>query len=604
MHLALVLVAAFFVSQQQVCLGASGVSQMLTPGGRAAGGHGLWNSPTPRPPSQLRSPISGLPRPGSVGKLLSRTPAQATPQHRRPVLTPTEMLLATDTIKDVDVEDHGSCSRASGEESESSRGVKRVMDSTSKSIMSASSHSRGRTGRTRDLEQEAMHLEMSELKSTLQEQVQDLAQFRGMMEGALKAKEAEVSRLRRKLDLASSRGKELEDRAQDASHEVERLNEALERQVNAMQEMAVNIKSADDATRHEMASIHVELAAARAALAAAESGRSEAESLLRAARQEMVSLGLHMKSVRERNDAQIKEAKLKNEAAARLQQTVEGLQGEVARLRALAARNQSEMEQLMEMERMRAENSKLLAERKLVDDERRRLHCEIQELKGNIRVVLRVRPLNADEKAAGQTLRFIGPTAPSGYGVELANPGGRDGAHRFVFDSLLEPDATQDAAFSEVSQLVTSILDGYRVCVFAYGQTGSGKTYTMEGPPGSGEESPERGMILRAVSTLFEEAAEREKRGWAHSIQVSFLEIYNEGLRDLLDNRYGFDKKMDIKTDPGTGMTHVSNLITMEVLDCNVGHCSHASSLCSHVPLIPISAIFSEELILCIPDTA
>lgn len=43
------------------------------------------------------------------------------------------------------------------------------------------------------------------------------------------------------------------------------------------------------------------------------------------------------------------------------------------------------------------------------------------------------------------------------------------------------------------------------------------------------------------------------------------MEIYNEGLRDLLDNRYGFDKKMEIKTDTATGMTYVTNLISMEV---------------------------------------
>jgi kinesin family protein C1 len=121
-----------------------------------------------------------------------------------------------------------------------------------------------------------------------------------------------------------------------------------------------------------------------------------------------------------------------------------------------------------------------------------------------------------------------------------------------------------------VSQLVTSILDGYRVCMFAYGQTGSGKTYTMEGPPGCGDGSADRGLIPRAVSKLFEEAAERETRGWKTSVQVSFLEIYNEGLRDLLDNRPGLEKKMEIMTDPATGMTYVTNLITMEVLDCKV----------------------------------
>jgi hypothetical protein len=54
--------------------------------------------------------------------------------------------------------------------------------------------------------------------------------------------------------------------------------------------------------------------------------------------------------------------------------------------------------------------------------------------------------------------------------------------------------------------------------------------------------------------------------------QVSFLEIYNEGLKDLLDNRYGYEKKMEIKTDAATGMTYVTDLISMEVVHCVYVH--------------------------------
>ena len=56
-----------------------------------------------------------------------------------------------------------------------------------------------------------------------------------------------------------------------------------------------------------------------------------------------------------------------------------------------------------------------------------------------------------------------------------------------------------------MSPLVTSVLDGYNVCIFAYGQTGSGKTYTMEGPEGN------RGVNYRAIKEMFEVSKGREE---------------------------------------------------------------------------------------------
>lgn len=76
--------------------------------------------------------------------------------------------------------------------------------------------------------------------------------------------------------------------------------------------------------------------------------------------------------------------------------------------------------------------------------------------------------------------------------------------------------------------MVTSVLDGYNVCIFAYGQTGTGKTYTMEGT------EEKRGVNYRTLEELFKIAKERSEN-FAYNISVSVLEVYNEQIRDLLD---------------------------------------------------------------------
>ena len=73
----------------------------------------------------------------------------------------------------------------------------------------------------------------------------------------------------------------------------------------------------------------------------------------------------------------------------------------------------------------------------------------------------------------------------------------------------------QAEVFEDISQLVQSALDGYRVCIFAYGQTGSGKTHTMLGSPA------DRGMIPRAMDQLFASAAAMQEQGWSFEMQVS-----------------------------------------------------------------------------------
>lgn len=81
--------------------------------------------------------------------------------------------------------------------------------------------------------------------------------------------------------------------------------------------------------------------------------------------------------------------------------------------------------------------------------------------------------------------------------------------------------------FQDTAPFVTSVLDGFNVCIFAYGQTGTGKTFTMEGT----EEA--RGVNFRTLEQLFCIIRERQKL-YRYDVSVSVLEVYNEQIRDLL----------------------------------------------------------------------
>ncbi|KAE9115710.1 Kinesin-like protein [Phytophthora fragariae] len=153
--------------------------------------------------------------------------------------------------------------------------------------------------------------------------------------------------------------------------------------------------------------------------------------------------------------------------------------------------------------------------------ERKRLFNLVQELKGNIRVLCRVRPISKSEVAQGS--KMICKFTPE----EITLTGDKGKVKTWEFDHVFDMNSTQDQLFSEVKPLVTSILDGYSVCIFAYGQTGSGKTFTMSGPPEN------LGINTRSLQELFERKSDRMKE-YQDEITVSIMEIYNEQIRDLL----------------------------------------------------------------------
>ncbi|KAI0080229.1 kinesin-domain-containing protein [Panus rudis PR-1116 ss-1] len=210
---------------------------------------------------------------------------------------------------------------------------------------------------------------------------------------------------------------------------------------------------------------------------------------------------------------------------------------------------------------------------------RRKLHNMVQELKGNIRVFCRVRPLLPSDLTSVNGLLRSSSSSGEGSGrntpeneeqlrqraraaieypdtldhkeivvrsaSENAMGQERTDQWMFTFDRVFEPHSTQAEVFEEISQLAQSCTDGYNVCVFAYGQTGSGKSFTMEG----GSNEADAGMIPRAVEQVFQVAEELKSKGWEYKMAGQMLEIYNETINDLLGKGEFDKKKHEIKHD-------------------------------------------------------
>ncbi|KAI0124054.1 P-loop containing nucleoside triphosphate hydrolase protein [Xylariales sp. AK1849] len=186
------------------------------------------------------------------------------------------------------------------------------------------------------------------------------------------------------------------------------------------------------------------------------------------------------------------------------------------------------------------------AKLRVEETRRRKLFEQLQTLKGNIRVMCRIRPGRNDtgnaqmETEIGDYDDHIGKMTlmvpnKNYLGEEYLDPRAYD------FERVFERHEGNKVVFEEISQLVQSALDGQKVCIFCYGQTGSGKTYTMS----SGEDS----IIPCATKMIYEQAEALKDAGWTYKMSGSFTEVYNEKLYDLL-GRDGTRNQVELRQDP------------------------------------------------------
>ena len=189
----------------------------------------------------------------------------------------------------------------------------------------------------------------------------------------------------------------------------------------------------------------------------------------------------------------------------------------------------------------------------------------------NVLVAVRVRPLMKHDVIKKSCVRVLDnkivvildpALAADKVDILRAN---RNREKQYAFDYVLDPTSTQDSAYLHTTKfLIHGVLDGFNATVFAYGQTGSGKTHTMIGSPN------DPGIMVKVMEDLFiYSASQCKQQGNAHRIIVSFLEVYNENIRDLLSE---VEEYLDLREDPikgpvVSGITEVETKSSTEIMN-------------------------------------
>lgn len=179
---------------------------------------------------------------------------------------------------------------------------------------------------------------------------------------------------------------------------------------------------------------------------------------------------------------------------------------------------------------------------------RKALHSTIEDLKGNIRVIVRLRPWLQNERkdAAASFSAFPDAQIEVSDDTTVSVTTGSMGRKKSEFFRALGPSASQQEVFEELKPLIQSACDGFNICVMAYGQTGTGKTYTIHGDSESA-----KGVVPRAVEDLF--ATLNSDAETNYTIKCSMVELYMDKLNDLLSGESS--NSLEIRQTPGNGTT-------------------------------------------------
>ena len=166
-----------------------------------------------------------------------------------------------------------------------------------------------------------------------------------------------------------------------------------------------------------------------------------------------------------------------------------------------------------------------------------------------VRVVIRNRP--AQESSENITMEKDGRTVTIRQSSATVGGGAKQELLSFSCDAVLD-NASQETVFEEVARpICDAVLDGFNGTIMCYGQTGAGKSFSMVG---DGQDYQLRGIAPRAFGLIFREMGNRPE--WVYTARISFLEIYNENLYDLLATlpEFGPRTELSLLSDGRSGV--------------------------------------------------
>ncbi|EDW69290.1 kinesin-like protein KIF3A [Drosophila virilis] len=167
----------------------------------------------------------------------------------------------------------------------------------------------------------------------------------------------------------------------------------------------------------------------------------------------------------------------------------------------------------------------------------------------NVRVVVRSRPMDTNEESIGALSAIQVDKINRAITVIKPNATANEPPKTYYFDNVFDGGSNQlDLYVDTARPIVDKVLEGYNGTILAYGQTGTGKTYTMSGNP----DSPQtKGIIPNAFAHIFGHIAKAQENQ-KFLVRVSYMEIYNEEVRDLLGK--DVSKSLEVKERPDIGV--------------------------------------------------
>ena len=383
---------------------------------------------------------------------------------------------------------------------------------------------------------DVLEAEAAALRRKCDDQAHDLSYARETGASAAQGSDARIARLERELAAARAHNEEAaRAHAADASSQNDAARKAVEELTATFESQRQHLVDARTQAEAQLA----------LALDRTDASAAAHVALLNELRGEAAAAVRDRDALQKSSERQVLNAERRCEHAEKV--SAEAERRAAAAEEAAEARVRALEEHIARADAVDRRNAQL--DRDLGREVKRRkdLHNALEDLKGRIRVYLRVRPMNDREKTAHEVCcERSGQT-----GVVVKRPDRKPPQDRqhFEFDRVFAGEAAQDAVFADVKALVLSCVDGFNVCIFAYGQSGSGKTYTMAGGGGPVRDAVDleswavaasAGVIPRSCVEIFRVLDERAALN-SYEVELSMYELYRDALRDLLADRK--DKK-------------------------------------------------------------